>query len=215
MKALRYKEWKLVMMPVPLLFLALSALVLIPNYPYYITFFYTTLGIFLLLQSARENRDVFYMALLPVTKREMVKARFWTVATIELMQVVCCLPFMLLRAQYGEMKNEVGIEANAAFLGLGLLMLGLFNRVFFPMHYKNGYDLGKPFLLSTSVTAAYMLAVEALQHILPYLRDVCDSYRAEDQLRQLPVLAAGAGAYALFTYRSFLLSVRRFEHADL
>lgn len=215
MKALRYKEWKLVMMPVPLLFLALSALVLIPNYPYYITFFYTTLGIFLLLQSARENRDVFYMALLPVTKREMVKARFSTVATIELMQAACCLPFMLLRAQYGDIKNAVGIEANVAFLGLGLLMLGLFNRVFFPMHYENGYDLGKPFLLATSVTAAYMLAVEVLQHILPYFRDVCDSYRAEDQLRQLPVLLAGAGAYALLTYRSFLLSARRFERADL
>ena len=40
------KEWKLVMMPVPLLFLLLSALVLVPNYPYYVTFFYTTLGIF-------------------------------------------------------------------------------------------------------------------------------------------------------------------------
>ena len=35
------KEWKLVMMPVPLLFLLLSGLVLIPNYPYYVTFFYS------------------------------------------------------------------------------------------------------------------------------------------------------------------------------
>ena len=64
------KEWKLVMMPVPLLFLLLSGLVLIPNYPYYVTFFYTTLGIFLMMQSARENRDLYYMALLPITKRE-------------------------------------------------------------------------------------------------------------------------------------------------
>ena len=64
------KEWKLVMMPVPLLFLLLSALVLVPNYPYYVTFFYTTLGIFLMMQFARENRDLYYMALLPVTKRE-------------------------------------------------------------------------------------------------------------------------------------------------
>ena len=46
MKALQSKEWRLAMSPVPLLFLALSGLVLIPNYPYYVTFFYTTLGIF-------------------------------------------------------------------------------------------------------------------------------------------------------------------------
>lgn len=39
MKALQYKEWKLAMSPVPFFFLALSGLLLIPNYPYYVTFF--------------------------------------------------------------------------------------------------------------------------------------------------------------------------------
>ena len=109
------KEWKLVMMPVPLLFLLLSALVLVPNYPYYVTFFYTTLGIFLMMQFARENRDLYYMALLPVTKREMVRARFLLVLSVEALQVLVCVPFMLLRASYGSVKNAVGIEANAAF----------------------------------------------------------------------------------------------------
>ena len=76
MKLLMKKEWKLTVTPVPLLFLLLSALVLVPSYPYYVTFFYNALGIFLMLQAARENRDVYYMALLPVTKRDVVRARF-------------------------------------------------------------------------------------------------------------------------------------------
>lgn len=58
MKLLMKKEWKLTVTPVPLLFLLLSALVLVPSYPYYVTFFYNALGIFLMLQAARENRDV-------------------------------------------------------------------------------------------------------------------------------------------------------------
>ena len=33
-----------------------------------------------------------------------------------------------------------------------------------------------------------MVILETLQHVLPYLKDVCDSYEAADQLRQLPVL---------------------------
>ena len=45
MKLLMKKEWKLVVTPVPLLFLLLSALVLVPSYPYYVTFFYNALGI--------------------------------------------------------------------------------------------------------------------------------------------------------------------------
>lgn len=212
MMTLFKKEWKLVMMPVPLLFLLLSGLVLIPNYPYYVTFFYTTLGIFLMMQSARENRDLYYMALLPVTKREMVKARFSLVLTIEAMQVLVCIPFLLLRASYGEIKNAVGMEANIAFLGFSLVLLGLFNRIFFPMHYKN---LGKPFVVSSAALALGMIILETLQHVLPYLKDVCDSYEAADQLRQLPVLFGGLLAFVLLTVRSFSISVRRFENADL
>ena len=211
MMTLFKKEWKLVMMPVPLL---LSGLVLIPNYPYYVTFFYTTLGIFLMMQSARENRDLYYMALLPVTKREMVKARFSLVLTIEAMQVLVCIPFLLLRASYGEIKNAVGMEANIAFLGFSLVLLGLFNRIF-PMHYKNAYDLGKPFVVSSAALALGMIILETLQHVLPYLKDVCDSYEAADQLRQLPVLFGGLLAFVLLTVHSFSISVRRFENADL
>ena len=44
MKHLLYKEWRLAMHPTALLFLPLSAMLLIPNYPYYVIFFYTSLG---------------------------------------------------------------------------------------------------------------------------------------------------------------------------
>ena len=215
MKALQWKEWRLSMSPVPLLFLLLSGLILIPNYPYYVTFFYNGLGLFMLMQSLRENRDTAYLMLLPVTKAEMVRARFRTVVQLELLQVLACVPFMALRASYGHLNNAVGIEANTAFLGLGLVQMGLFNPVFFPMHYKNAYDLGKPFLLSSIALALGVLVLETLQHILPYLNDVCDSYAAADQLRQIPVLLGGLLVFSLLTARSFTLSVRRFEAADL
>lgn len=209
------KEWKLVMMPVPLLFLLLSALVLVPNYPYYVTFFYTTLGIFLMMQSARENRDLYYMALLPVTKREMVRARFLLVLSVEALQVLVCVPFMLLRASYGSVKNAVGIEANAAFLGLSLVLLGLFNRIFFPMHYKNAYDLGKPFVAASVVEFFYIVLAEACDHVIPYMKTVCESYALRDQLRQWPVLLGGAAVFALLTMAAERSSVRRFEQVDL
>ena len=88
--------------------------------------------------------------------------------TIEAMQVLVCIPFLLLRASYGEVKNAVGIEANVAFLGFSLVLLGLFNRIFFPMHYKNAYDLGKPFVVSSAALALGMVILEVLQHVLPY-----------------------------------------------
>lgn len=144
MKLLMKKEWKLVVTPVPLLFLLLSALVLVPSYPYYVTFFYNALGIFLMLQAARENRDVYYMALLPVTKRDVVRARFSTVVTLQLLQIAACIPFMLIRRGYAQINNPVGIEANLAFLGFGFVLMGLFNLTFLPMHYKTAMISASP-----------------------------------------------------------------------
>ena len=214
MKALMKKEWKLAMTPVPLLFLALSALVLVPSYPYYVTFFYTTLGIFLFFQAARENRDIAYTLLLPVKKRQIVYARVWTVVQIELLQLVCCVPFMLVRAGYG-IQNAVGIEANCAFLGFGAVLLGVFNSVFLPMHYKNGYDLGKPFVVSSLVMFLGICVLEVLEHIVPYMKTVCERYDAAGQVQQLPVLLGGLLVYAGLTYLAARRSAKRFERADL
>ena len=69
--------------------------------------------------------------------------------------------------------------------------------------------------VSSAALALGMIILETLQHVLPYLKDVCDSYEAADQLRQLPVLLGGLIVLALFTCRSFSVSVRRFENADL
>ena len=215
MKALQYKEWRLAMSPVPLLFLLLSGLILIPNYPYYVTFFYNGLGIFMLMQSMRENRDTAYMMLLPVTKAQMVRARFRTAMQLELLQILACVPFMLLRAGYGQLNNAVGIEANAAFLGLGLVQMGLFNLVFFPLHYKNAYDLGKPFVLASAAELLYIILAESCDHVIPYMKTVCESYALDDQIRQLPVLLGGALIFAGLTVWARSVSTCRFEQVDL
>ena len=215
MKALQSKNWRLAMSPVPLLFLLLSGLILIPNYPYYVTFFYNSLGIFMWMQSLRENRDTAYMMLLPVTKAEMVRALLRTVVQLELLQLLACVPFMVLRASYGHLNNAVGIEATAAFLGLGLVQMGLFNLVFFPMHYRNAYDLGKPFLAASAAELFYIVLVEACDHVIPYMKTVCESYALSDQLRQWPMLLGGVAVFALLTWAAERSSVRRFEKVDL
>lgn len=215
MKQLIKKEWRLTVTPVPVLFLLLSALVLVPSYPYYVTFFYNALGIFLMMQAARENKDVYYMALLPVRKRDLVRARFSTVITLQLLQAAVCVPFMLLRRSYGQINNPVGIEANLAFLGFGFVLMGLFDLIFLPMHYQNGYDLGKPFVVSSAALFLAIVVLETLDHVLPYMKTVCESYAAADLVRQLPVLLGGIAVYAAETWAAYRISAARFEAVDL
>ena len=209
------KELKLVLHPTNFIFLALSALVLIPNYPYYLTFFYTALGIFWMFQSARENRDIFYMMLLPITKRDMVKARFLTVMMIEIVQVICCIPIMWLRSRYAHISNNVGIEANIAFLGISFMMLGVFHLIFLAGFYKTAVNVGKPFLWTSVAFFVMIVLAEVLLRVIPYLRDTCDSMAAAMQVKQIPLLIAGILVWLLLTYLAYRLSVKRFEALDL
>lgn len=215
MKQLLRKEFTLSFFPLPYCFLLLAGLLLIPNYPYLVTFFYTTLGIMFLFQYNRENHDIAYLMTLPVRKQEMVLSRLLQVVVIELLQIIVCIPFMAIRGLYAHLNNQVGFEANIALLGLGAVMLGLFNLVFLPGFYKNGYSLGVPFLKSSIVSAVYICLMEVLLRIVPYFARYCDSMAPGDQLRQIPVLAIGLAIYTLLTWLSWRVSVKRFVQLDL
>ena len=94
---LLYKELRLSLHPTSYIFLALSLLMLVPNYPYYVTFFYMTLAVFFTCLSGRENQDLLYMALLPVRKRDIVSARMVSSCMLELALMVLCVPFAIIR----------------------------------------------------------------------------------------------------------------------
>jgi len=147
MKNLLYKELKLALQAPAVLFLALSAMLLIPNYPYYVTFFYTALGIFFCCQLGRENHDIFFTLCLPVRKRDVVSARFLLAVLLEAAQMLLAVPFAVLRQSFDVLGgNAVGMDANLAFFALSLPMLGLFHLVFFPAYYKNPQKVGLPFV---------------------------------------------------------------------
>ena len=83
MKHMLNKELRLALHPTVPLFWLLGAMLLIPNYPYYVIFFYTLLGIFFVCLSGRENNDIAYTLTLPVRKRDVVAARMGLAVLIE------------------------------------------------------------------------------------------------------------------------------------
>jgi hypothetical protein len=118
MNHLLYKEFKLSVHLTSYLFLLLSLMLLIPNYPYYVVFFCQTPGIFFTFLAGNATNDVYFITLLPVRKRDVAKARLLTVVSFELLQIGVSVPFAILRHTLIPAENAAGIEANAAFLGL-------------------------------------------------------------------------------------------------
>lgn len=214
MKALLNKELRLAMHPTAPLFLALSALILVPNYPYYVTFFYTCLGIFFICLTGRENQDLFFTLLLPVEKSDLVRARMAAACLLQLAQGVTALAALLARQALDLPGNLAGMDANLAFLGLSYGMLGLFNLVFFPAYFGAPNRVGLAFLKGCAALAVYMLIAEGLTFTVPFFRDVLDTPALWSPEKGL-VLAAGLAVYGLLTWLAFGRSRRRFERLDL
>lgn len=215
MNNLFYKELKLAIHPTSIIFLALSGLILIPNYPYYLTFFYTALAVFFTCLSGRENNDIFYTMTLPIRKRDIVKSRFLHVILLQLVQVIIAVPFAFIRGTYNLPGNMVGMDANTAFFGLSFLMLGLFNYVFFNKYYKAPDKVGKSFMYGSITIAVFIVIAEAGAHISSFMKDVLDTKDPKFISYKIVVLIVGIVLYLFLTFISYLKSAKSFEALDL
>lgn len=215
MKNLLIKELKLSMHPTAPIFLLLSSMLLIPNYPYYVIFFYTGLGVFFTCLNGRENKDVPYTILLPVKKIDIVKARYLYVIALELLQILLAIPFAVIRQTFPVPQNQVGMEANIALFGLSFIMLGIFNVVFFKVYYKDVNKVGKSFVLSSTAVFCFMLVAELFTHIVPFFKNVLDTLDDVYVMPKLIVLTVGIAVYVMLTLISYSTSKKSFEVYDL
>ena len=214
MKALLYKEFRLVCHPMTPIFCLFGVMVLIPNYPYTVIFFYVMLGLFFTFLNIREQKDIYYSALLPVPKRDTVKAGCVFVAIIEVLSLAVLIPCSLLAAHLQPGKdNLVGLDPNAALLAAGFLLYAVFNAVFLPSFYANGYKVGIAFLKAVIPTTLVMMVLEALPHFpgLTWLDDM----DAATQVRLLPYFVAAVLLYGIGTVLTFRRAAAQYEKVDL
>ena len=184
MMTLLYKELRLAAHPASLVFACLGCLVLVPAYPYSVIFLFGCLAPYITFLHARETNDAWYTAVLPVTKRESVLGKCLLVLVFQVFQLVFSVPFALLRHALHIANNPVGLDATAAWYGMGFFVYGVFDLVFLTAFYKNGYKVGQAFLLAAIPMALLMTATEAAAH-LPALAWM-DSCQPEHLRMQLP-----------------------------
>lgn len=208
MKALLYKQFRLLAHPMTYIFCLFGAMLLIPSYPYTVAYFYVTLGLFFTFQNGREQRDCDFSALLPVRKRDTVRAAILFSLIIQLISLALSVPFVILSAKLRPLGgNGAGIDANLAILAMGLLLFSMFNAIFFPGFYRSGYKVGSAFW-KASVGVFIVVAADVLgPHIIPWL----DGYDG----RQTVLLAASVLIYCAVSLLACKRSEANFEKVDL
>ena len=214
MKTLLYKQLRLACHPMTPVFCLSGIMLLIPNYPYSVAFFYVTLGLFFTFLNMREQKDIYYSALLPLRKRDTVRAAVAFTVLVELLSVVIIALFCLLSAKLQPGKdNAVGMDANLMLLGAGFVLYGVFNLVFFVCLYRSGYKVGAAYLKANLALWPMMLLAEALPHFpsLMWLNRV----DTQANLRQIPILLFGVAVFAVLTMLAYRRSARLYERVDL
>lgn len=214
MKLLK-KELVLSMHPTVLIMLILSVMVLIPNYPYSVIFFYTALSVFFTCITGRENNDIAYTLTLPIAKKDIVKGRMGFVVLQELVQLTLMIPFLILGAHINPAGNEAGTDANLALLGIGFVIYAAFNYTFFTRYYKNVNQIGKAFVLS-GVIIFVLVAIEVIcSHAVPGFADYVDTPGCDYLPAKLAVLFVGIMIYIILTVVAYRKSVTLFLKQDL
>lgn len=219
MRALLLKELQLVVHPSTYVMVLLGALVLIPNWPYAIVLLYGILTAFFNAMNAREMRDLAFSFSLPVSRRSLVRARVVLMCAIELAMLGIMAACICLRPVLG--INEVaagqplaGFPANVALLGFAFAAFGIFNAVFFPLHYKDPAKIGVPFMIACIPVAVFAIAFEALPFIPGELSAVISSPGFGNLTVQAVALVAGAVLFAVLSFLAMRLAAHAFGTYD-
>ena len=217
MRNIMRKEMKLSASPLSYLFTLFGFMFFLPGYPVLCGAFFVTLGIFQGFQYAREANDIVFSALLPISKKDVVRGKYLFVCFIESCGLILMLVSTLIRMTVlsGAAPYRANALMNANFFAVGgaLLIFGLFNLIFLGGFFKTAYKLGKPFV--TYIIAAFLTigVLEAVHHV-PGLEAV-NSFGFDLFGFQLLLLLVGLAAFLILTLLSYRSACRNFERIDL
>ena len=211
MKSLLYKEFHLVIHPLFYLVLLFGALLLIPEWVYFVAvmyFFFITLpNIF---TTSKAQNDIGFSAMLPVRRQDIVKARMASVIILEVLQILLTAVFAAINLAIYPNGNSL-LDTNVTFIGCVFIIYAIFNVIFFPMFYKTAYKIGVPVIVATIAVVLLATGIEFLIVLVPALK-VLDG---RNFLVQLPVLAGGIVIFVLLNMAAFRISSKRFDRIDL
>lgn len=215
MKALLKKEFGLTGVAITYLFVFAAGMAMIPNYPILVVTMIVSIGLIVTFQEARAARDTDYFAILPIRKRDVVKAKFLFVMCIEGLTLLLLIVIVVLRRVFlsnaqAYIENPM-MNANAAYLGYTLICFAMFNSFFLSTFFKTGSSFVKPSIFFFTAEFICVGTFEALHHIMALagLNATTINYQ------QIIALAIGILLYGCLTVISYRVSANAFEKVDL
>lgn len=217
MRNILLKEYKLSASPLSFLFILFGLMFFLPGYPVLCGVFFVTLGIFQSYQNAREANDMVFSALLPISKRDVVKGKYLFTAAIELcgilLMAVAVVVRMTVLADAPVYRSNALMNANLFALGMAFVGFGLFNLIFVGGFFKTAYKFAGPFVGYIIAVFLMICIAETLHHVPGFA--FLNAFGTEHFAVQVVLLGIGAAFYLAVTVLSCKKACKRFEKIDL
>ncbi len=230
MKALLNKELKLCLHPTVFIYLGLILMLLIPNYPYLVSCFFVCNAIFFIFQTARENGDAMYTAMLPVSKAQAVRARVLFVVIIQAIDLLLMAGMCAFALVSMPEHNAGGTDHSLSLLAFALVLFAIFNLIFLPSFYKTGYKAGSSFLKGAIGVWIWLMLIEGLMiasgtmagndsapAFFRFISENIDCFPQTAKAWTVQGILFGAGLliYAVCTFLAARISVKRYDKVNV
>ncbi|USB32316.1 ABC-2 transporter permease [Paenibacillus sp. YPG26] len=193
-----------------------GALMLIPGWLYFLVILYFCfITIPNMFGGYKSQNDLMFTSMLPVTKKDMVKAKICFVVILELLHVVVAVIFGLISIQLYPNLTYLFFAPSLGFWGLCFVMLAIFNIIFIPMYYKTAYKYGAASIVSITAAIAFAGLAEWLGIDSPVIFDLFKGTGADNLALQLSILLIGIGIFAIFTIIAYHMAIKRFEKVEI
>ena len=217
MRNILLKECKLSASPLSFLFILFGLMFFLPGYPVLCGVFFVTLGIFQSYQNAREANDMVFSALLPISKRDVVKGKYLFTAAIELCGILLMAAAVVVRmtvlADAPAYRSNALMNANLFALGMAFVGFGLFNLIFVGGFFKTAYKFAGPFVGYIIAVFLMICIAETLHHVPGFA--FLNAFGTEHFAVQVVLLGIGAAFYLAVTVLSCKKACKRFDKTDL
>lgn len=222
MKNLLYKEFKLVVHPVCLLFVILFPLLaLIPNYPKFISLIYVYTCypiIFMGVNKGVNNNDIFYSLTLPAKRKQLVLSRIITLAVLQFICIAFTTVFFYIGTYIETFipKEEIiaiGFKNDAFFnmLGFGILSFGILDIIFLPIFYRTARNIGWAMTIGGLI---FSLSIFAFCLGIPYIPFLSDIFNSSNILVNILTPIVCLIIYIILHYFSYKISYKLFKKVD-
>ncbi|MCM3782074.1 ABC-2 transporter permease [Neobacillus mesonae] len=192
-----------------------GALMLIPGWVYFIVpLYFCWITIPNVFNQFKAQNDLMFTSVMPVAKRDMVKARVTLIVGLELLHIVIAAIFGFISMSLYPDVTYYFFPPNMGFWGLNLVMLAIFNLIFIPMFYKTAYKFG--WALLAAVMAAILFAGIAQWFGIqsPVVNDIFYGTDVQQVTLQTFTLIIGIVIFAALTVMAYRLGVKRFLQVE-